>query len=122
VVFGEIGLIGRLRDALAAPSQAWDLVAELGLLLEREMGCSGKKRELILRARSQVIDLIVAETNGIFVDTSEASATITALERMMEKRTIGKDDGPWAGAYLGPVMPNASMPNASGFASNVTGH
>jgi hypothetical protein len=86
----ELSLISQLRDALATPSHAWDLVSKLGSPLERNPGCSGEERELTLNLRSLIVDLIVAETDGLFVDTSQASATLTALERRIEKRIAGE--------------------------------
>jgi hypothetical protein len=104
----ELSFIEQLRDGLASPS--WDLVSQLALPLERDSGCFGEERELALHLRSQIIDLIVAETAGIFLDTSQASTTLTALERRIKKRVadtaarrLSWSQGSPAGRYFAAV-------------------
>jgi hypothetical protein len=91
----DVQLISELRSALSdAPEDAWDLFERLESTLNRDPRQSEAEQDLLVQLRSKISDLIAANRGGLTPDVSRATAPLTALEKMIGKRTTGPDGWP----------------------------
>lgn len=89
----DLALIAEIRTALSNLNMqaAWSGVQSLESTLERDPNYSHHEKQLIRQLRSQVSDVIAAKRNGLNPHTGSASATLTAVESSIRRRTTGAD-------------------------------